>query len=184
MQAIIGNVGRALLSISRATALTFSRRFTRRGAVIVRPTPGVHGHKQLWRDVQDAARARGRLGVDAHADPSELPTAALLRRARVRELWVLRAHTIHWTGWCHLGNVAAAARVRLVLIIHAAQPEPMPAWAARPLWWTVPRVIRLSNDALSLALGITPAEGWELDRRSRSRGCRHCQFSDRSPAIL
>ena len=93
--------------------------------------------------------------------------APLLRRKRVRELWVLRAHAIG--GWTSLGYIAAHAGARLYLVIHAPDPSRHQVEDLRFLGYPVasPREIRLSKDRVALALGIMPEEGWTLGPSQR-----------------
>lgn len=137
----------------------------RRAAVVVRPTPGFSGCQSLCRDVLYAAQLPAVFERSRRAGPARRQTAIRLHRARVRELWVLRAHTIGGSGWAHLGEVAAAARVRLLLIVHAQQPCPHQRIGMRVagLRLTVPREIRLTTDALAIRLGIVPMDGGDVD---------------------
>lgn len=86
----------------------------------------------------------------------------MLRRKRVRELWVLRAHAT--AGWSFLGELAEAANARLYLVIHAPHPrrDEMDVLRFHGFPVATPREIRLSRDRVALALGITPDEGWGL----------------------
>lgn len=139
----------------------------RREAVLVRPTPGCHGSRTLCRDVLYSAGLPDRPPRRSCAWIPEARVAPLLRRKRVRELWVLRAHAIE--SWSSLGYIAAHAQARLYLVIHAPDPGRHQVEGLRFLGYPVaaPREIRLSMDRVALALCIMPAEGWSLGAAQR-----------------
>lgn len=139
----------------------------RHGAVLVRPTPGCQGSRALCRDVLYSAGLPDRPPRRSCAWIPEARVAPLLRRKRVRELWVLRAHAIG--GWSSLGYIAVHAGARLYLVIHAPQPSWDAVDCLRCVGYAVaaPREIRLSMDRVALALGITPEEGWSLEPSQR-----------------
>ena len=117
----------------------------RRGAVLVRPTPGCGGSRNLCRDILPAAGLPDQPLRRAWAFTPEARAAPLLRRKRVRELWVLRAHAT--AGWSCLVELADAAYVRLYLVIHEPQPRPEEMDVLRFHGFPVaaPREIRLSR---------------------------------------
>lgn len=137
----------------------------RRGAIVVRPTPGCQGSRTLCQDILDASRLPTSLRQGRPWGSAREQTVARLRRARVRELWVLRAQTFGGGGWIHLGLAAAAAGARLALVIHAPWPCPHKVAGLRVAGLPVaaPQVIRLTRDTLSLALGIAPIDAAVLD---------------------
>ncbi len=86
------------------------------------PTAGTHSAGILLRDIVMS------LGIDPGGcwgpmtDRMRETTIAVLERARVRELYVLRADHLHPKCWYVLRMVATTARVRLWLVVHRERP--------------------------------------------------------------
>jgi hypothetical protein len=93
------------------------------GCLVVTPTPGTQSVGVL---LQDLVRATG-----APIPPNWGPltggmvsaTTELLRHARVRDVYVLRAHRLAPKGWSQLIDLAIQAPCRLWLVIHQERPS-------------------------------------------------------------
>ena len=137
----------------------------RRGAIVVRPTPGCAGLRTLHHNLLDAAGLPVTCQLGQSARSSYERTVTRLRRARVGEIFVLRAHTVGRGRWVHLGRVAAEIGARLMLIVHATYtcPDNLEFLRWSGLRVATPRELRLTTDVRALALGIPPLESWPLN---------------------
>ena len=88
----------------------------RRGALLVRPIPGYHGRRGLCLAILDAAGlpTRFQTGWPAGSilDQAVFRLKRLPRNRRVREIYVVRAHTVQGSGWAHLAEVAKGVGAR------------------------------------------------------------------------
>jgi hypothetical protein len=136
----------------------------RRGAILVRPTPGCYGQRYLCPAILEGAGLAPTFRTGSRVGTIHEQTVGRLQRLpqhrRVWELYILRAHTVG-CGWRYLAELAGEIGARLTLVVHAPQPHPgdmaLLRWAGIRV--TVPRVLYLTNDRGALEVGLTPMEG-------------------------
>ena len=139
----------------------------RRGAILVRPTPGCYGRRSFCPAILEGAGLPASFQRGWQARSIHEQTVSRLRRLpwgqRVREVYKLRAHTVG--GWDYLAQLAQEIGAGLILVVHQPQPSPI---EMRVLRWAgvrlaVPRVLHLTTDRNALEVGIPPVESWTLD---------------------
>jgi hypothetical protein len=110
------------------------------GCVVVTPTPGTRSVGVLLQDLVRAA------GVPPPADWGPFTRGMVsatmhpLRQARVRDLYVLRAHRLAPEGWSQLIDIADRVPLRLWLVIHQEGPSraQLKVVEGRPVRWHLP----------------------------------------------
>jgi len=139
----------------------------RRGAILVRPTPGCHGRRSLCPAILEGAGLLASFQRGWRSRSIHEQTVSRLRRLpkeqRVHEVYVLRAHTVG--GWVYFAELAREIGAALILVVHQPQPSPI---EMRVLRWAgvlvaTPRVLHLTTDRRALEVGIPPAESWILN---------------------
>jgi hypothetical protein len=139
----------------------------RRGAILVRPTPGCYGRLSLCPAILEAAGLPGTFQRGSRARSTHEQTVSRLRRLprgqRIREIYVLRAHTIG--GWDYLAQLAEEIGAGLLLVVHEPEPCPTETRLLRLAGVRVaaPRVLHLTTDRRALDVGLPPVESWLMD---------------------
>lgn len=132
----------------------------RRSAVLAHPVPGL-GASALCEALMAQKGWSGRLERQWRSHPIGAQTVQALRAARVRELFVMRAHTLDAGSWNMLGRLAVQALVDLRIVVR----EPVVAMEKMECLTRTglaverePRLLMVSHDTVALAMGLPPAE--------------------------
>jgi hypothetical protein len=139
----------------------------RRGAILVRPTPGCYGRRSLCPAILEGAGLTANFQRGWRARSIHEQTVSRLRRLprgqRVHEVYVLRAHTVG--GWDYLAQLAQEIGAALILVVHELEPCPTETRLLRLAGVRVaaPRVLHLTTDRRALEVGLPPVESWLLD---------------------
>jgi hypothetical protein len=91
------------------------------GRVVVSPTPASRSGLTLITDVLAALGVEWRLRLGNLTDHAVDYAVERMAAAKVRELYVLRAHRLAPIGWWCLRRLVSPDQVRLVLVLHATE---------------------------------------------------------------
>jgi hypothetical protein len=91
------------------------------GRVVVSPTPASRSGLTLITDILGALSVEWRLRLGNLTDHAVDYTVERMAAAKVRELYVLRAHRLAPVGWWCLRRLVSPHQVRLVLVLHATE---------------------------------------------------------------
>ena len=91
------------------------------GRVVVSPTPASRSGLTLITDVLAALGVEWRLRLGNLTDQAVDYGVERMATAKVRELYVLRAHRLAPVGWWCLRRLVSPHQVRLILVLHATE---------------------------------------------------------------
>ena len=116
------------LDVQRAIESLGNRR---EGRIVVTPTPGNHGGGVLYQDILCAAGYPGRPEWLRLNKRISTTAVKVLRRRRITDLVVLRAHRLNSGSLFHLGQLVHWTPLRVWLIVHGCRPRGDLLWSMR-----------------------------------------------------